>query len=118
MGGRGSRPPNFFTASAKIAEIRAPTVREGYTRRLPQPFPNGRGSVQLFHALWRRPRRHGWLLKVPPIKGGVGGCPSGFPCHVRHRTSPCTPFEGEIVFIFGGTARRHGRLPCSYLYQF
>ena len=73
MGGRGSRPPNFFTASAKIAEIRAPTVREGYTRRLPQPFPNGRGSVQLFHALWRRPRRHGWLLKVPPIKGGVGG---------------------------------------------
>ncbi|PYV39059.1 MAG: hypothetical protein DMG06_24160 [Acidobacteria bacterium] len=34
----------------KIAENRAPTAREGSTGRLRQPLPNGRGSVQLFHA--------------------------------------------------------------------
>src|SRR5439155_12283458 len=34
-------------------------------------------------------------------KGGVGG-PSVFQRHVRHRTSPCTPFEGGIISFIGG----------------
>ena len=40
-------------------------------------------------------------------KGGVGG-PSVFQRHVRHRTSPCTPFEGGIISFIGG-ATRHDR---------
>src|SRR5438552_218350 len=42
----------------------------------------------------------GTPVKIPPINGGVGGCPSGFQCHVHHRTSPCIPFERGIIFIF------------------
>src|SRR5207249_344232 len=34
-------------------------------------------------------------VKIPPIKGGIGGCPSGFQSHVRHRTSPCNPWRCE-----------------------
>src|SRR5207249_1814494 len=36
----------------------------------------------------------------PPYQGGRRGGPSGFQCRVRHNTSPCTPFEGGIIFIY------------------
>src|SRR5438876_8844284 len=42
------------------------------------------------------------LLKIPPTKGGVGGCPSGFQRRVQQRTSPGTPEgceETELVAI-------------------
>ncbi|PYV42785.1 MAG: hypothetical protein DMG06_12895 [Acidobacteria bacterium] len=36
----------------------------------PAPLPDGRGSVQLFHAQWRRPSGMGNPLKIPLNKGG------------------------------------------------
>ena len=39
-------------------------------------------------------------LKIPPIKRGAGGCPSGFQRHVHHRTSSWTPFGRGNNFHF------------------